>query len=230
MSDLTKVPVIDFSPPQKGPMPIVEDAFGFNISKSISRTMIFYTQGLFLRPGLPHRFSHNESVLQNERIHIVNPNSDLQLNSDQYPRIVVQRGRLSGMGRGGIGNFLKLDQYTGDKTHIDLFQCPVQLRFYGTYQDVELYSSMVFLSLRFLTKPLRLFTIFKVGNPSLDKITPYKSDVKNPIWMTSIDVMVWKEGLSIISEEHLAQLRGFAFKCVQTFHPMTGNKVKVTIS
>ena len=220
--------VIDFGPAQSGPKPTAE--YGYNIGNMISRTVLEYIQGLFMRPGLPHQFSYDENELRGKRIYIVNPQSNVELDNDAYPRIVVERGRVSAMGRGGLDNLLSLNQNTGEETKIELFSAPVTIRFYGTYRDIELYSSLVFMSLRFLTKPLRYFTIFKVGNPSMDQIRPYKVDVKPALFATTVDTIMYKEGTTMIQENHWPILRSFAFKCAQVFDTNTGTKVIVRIS
>lgn len=220
--------IIDFGPAQSGPKPTAD--YGYNIGNMISRTILEYTQGLFMRPGLPHQFSHDENELRGKRIYIVNPQSNVELDRDAYPRIVVERGRVSAMGQGGLDNLLALDQKTGTEQKIELFSAPINFRFYGLYKDIELYSSLVFMSMRFLTKPLKLFTIFKVGNPSMDGLRPYISDVRPAIFTTSVDVMVYKEGTATIQENHWPILRSFAFKCAQVFDPNTGTKIIVRIS
>lgn len=220
--------VIDFGKAQAGPRPTAE--YGYNIGNMISRTMLEYTQGLFMHPGLPHQFTYDENTLTGKRIYIVNPQSYLELDADAYPRIAVERGRISAMGRGGLDNLLFLNQNTGEETKIELFSAPVTFRIYGTYRDIELYSSLLFMSMRFLTKPLRYFTIFKVGNPSMDQIRPFKVDVKPALFVTTVDVMVYKEGTTVIQESHWPILRKFAFKCSQVFDTNTGGKVIVRLS
>lgn len=220
--------VIDFGPAQSGPKPTGD--YGYNIARMLSRTMLEYTQGLFMNPGLPHQFAYDENTLQGKKIYIVNPQSNVELDNDAYPRIVVERGRVSAMGRGGLDNLLFVNQNTGEETKVELFSAPFTFRFYGTYRDVEQYASLVFMSLRFLTKPLKLFTIFKVGNPSIDQIRPYKVDTKHSLFATTVDVIVYKEGKTVIQENHWPILRSFAFKCSQVFDSNTGTKVIVRIS
>lgn len=224
----TKPALIDFGHGQPGPKPLAEH--GYNIGKMLSRTMLEYTQGLFMNQNLPHQFSYDENQSRDNKIWVVNPNSHLELDSNAYPRIVSYRGTVNPMGKGGINNMASLNQYDGSEKKTDMFSCNMTFRIYGAYQDAERYASLLFMSLRFLTEPLKMFTIFKVGTPTMSDVKPYRKDVKPSLHYATVSVTIFKEGSVLISPKHLPVLRSFSFKCSQVFDATTGNKVIVRIS
>lgn len=220
------IPSPEFQP-QK-PTHISED--GVNISAHITRIILYYIQGIFMRTGLKHRFAYTEGNDILKRIYITDMEGFDNLAHDAYPRIRVQRGDISKMGRGGIGSFLELDQVTNTETKIDLFSGNISVDLFGAYDDIELYASMLFFSFGFLTKPLKYFTIFKIGDPKLGRILPYKKEADPVIYQCSVQFQVFKEGTATIEENHLLLLNKMALKCSQVFIPGSNERIVIRVS
>lgn len=192
--------------------------FGFNILASINDTILGYTQGIFAStPSLAHDFSHNENSNRNSRIHITDAGGEDQLNESAYPRIVINTDDLMPMGVTGINSRSGLDFKTGEERKVELFQANVLIQIYGKYTEVQQYGSLLLMTLTFLTRPLKLYTIYKVGKPRLSGLRKYRTDAKGTTWVANIRFNVLKEGSAVITNTNIVTLKKIAFKCRQVF-------------
>lgn len=221
--DGDKIPKVDFSragEPAKELFP-----FGYNIGASITETILVYLQGLFMtNPYLDHKFEYND----HSKIKIIDQGAFSELEIDRDPVIVVERGGVQALGRGGLNNLLSVSTPTGDEERIDLFSCPVNIKVYADYAHAEQYASLIFFALNFLTEPLKKFTIYKVQPPVMSGIRVYEKDSKPSIFFTAVSVTLIKEGYVKISRKHHPVLRNFVFKGRQVFE--NGNRIIVRIS
>lgn len=207
-------------------MPITQVAprevadFGTNIVASINETIIAYVQGLFkYTKKMPHEFNHEENAIRGKKIHITDPGGEEHLDQSSYPRIVVSTDGIRPLGMTGINSLAGLDFKTGIETKIELFSGNVVIQVYGKYTEVQQYGSLLLMSLTFLTRPLKLFTIYKVGKPSLTGLRKFRPDGKGFIWTASIRLNILKEGSAVISNTNIVELRKIIFKCRQVFTP-----------
>lgn len=221
--DGQKIPKVDFA--RIGEFPRELFPFGYNIGAAISETILVYLQGLFMDdPNIDHNFEYSDK----SPIKIVNQGAFAQLELGTYPVIVVERGTIQGMGRGGINNLLSWDVVKGSMEKVDLFNCPVNIKVYADYTHAEQYASLIFMSLSFLTEPLKKFTIYKVQPPQMSGLRLIKRDSKPAFYTASVSTVVFKEGYVKISPKHYAVLRKFAFKGRQVF--ASGDRVIIRIS
>jgi hypothetical protein len=221
--DGAKFPEFDFSRPDTPAKPVLP--FGFNIGAAITETMLVYIQGLFMdNENLDHRFEYSDK----SAIKIVDQGGFAQLELNYDPIIVVERGSVQSMGRGGMNNLLSVATATGVEERVDLFTCPINIKVYGDYSHVEQYASLIFLSLTFLTEPLKKFTIYRVQPPSMSAMRAVSRDSKVPMFTCAVSTVVIKEGYVKISPKHHPVLRKFAFKGRQIFE--SGDRVIIRIS
>jgi len=134
------------------------------------------------------------------------------------------------MGKGGFNNMVSLDWYTGKMIKAELFQCPMMIKVYGDFAHVEQYTSLIFCSLVYLTEPLRKFGIYRVSQPSMGNIQAVQKDSKIPLFVSSINVVLLKEGTATIETKDHAVLRAFAFKGRQVFASGVGDRAIVRLS
>lgn len=220
----SKIPEISLTRAQQDPELLFN--FGYNISACIVETLLVYLQGIFMTTkDLDFNFDYTD----NSPIKIVDQGAYSKLELGTDPVIVVERGTIQAMGRGGLNNMVSLDVKTGTIEKADLFHCPVSIRVYGDYTHVEQYASLIFLSLTFLTEPLRKFTIYRVQQPSMGNIQAVKRDSKVPLFMCPVNVSLLKEGSTIIESKDHAVLRKLAFKGRQVFDSR-GDRIIIRIS
>lgn len=221
----TKIPEVIFSRPQQPPQNLFN--FGYNIAASIVETLLVYLQGIFTTtPELDHHFSYDDT----SKIKIVDQGAFPSLELGIDPIIVVERGGISAMGRGGINSMVSLEWTTGKMVKAELFQCPVMIKVYGDYSHVEQYTSLIFLSLVFLTEPLRKFSIYRASQPSMGNIQAVQRDSKIPLFVSSVSVALFKEGTATIETKDHAVLRRFAFMGRQVFATGVGDRVIIHLS
>jgi len=223
------LPDVQFSRAQQGPKTVLP--FGFNIGALITETMLVFIQGLFLGDDLPHKFSYNDKDVEPERrIQIIDHLGFSQLDLGMDPIIVIKRGPVTALNRGGLGRFSEISM-TGEKyKKLDLVSCGLNIRVYGDYSHVELYSSLIFNALTFLTEPLKKFTIYSVGSPTMSDLVAVRKDSKTASWVCTISAGIVKEVGVSVDRTHFPILRNMIFKSSQVFDPIYGERAIVIIS
>jgi len=221
-----QIPEIKLTRPQQDPVELF--TFGYNIGASIVETLLVYLQGIFMTTdNLDHRYSYNE---KESKIRIIDQGSFMEESLNIDPVIVVERGQVNTMNRGGLNRLAHLDWNTGDIEKLELFSCPVQVKVYGKYSHVEQYASLIFSALTFLTEPLRKFTIYSVRNPVMSGMRLVRRDSKPQLWSCVVSAMFLKEGMATIRRKDHPVLRVFAFKSRQVFDTGITDKVIIRIS
>jgi len=224
----SKIPEVEFSKAQQPPDTVLPS--GFNIGALITETILVFIQGLFMGDNLPHKFSYYENdIPQDKRIKIMDAAGFPNLNVGTDPAIVVRRGTVSALGRGGLNRHLSVSMVDTKLSKIDLISCGISVRIYGDYSSVELYSSLIFMAFTFLTEPLKKFTIYSVGNPSMSEIVAVKRDSKIATWVCTVGFQILKEIVAEIDRRHFPKLRNMVFKASQVFDP-NSNKAIITLS
>lgn len=223
------VPDITMPITQVPPEQIYE--FGFDIIGLVNDTFIAYIKGLFSStPGLSHSNSYNETANPNKKIHITDPGGNDRMEQGVFPRIVVDSGDFRGLGMTGINSRSSLNFKTGEEGKVEMFSGNVSINVYGKFTEVRQYASLIFMSLTFLTRPLKLFTIYKVGKPALSRVRKFRSNQEATIWFATISLNVWKEGSVSIINTNAPVLQDIVFKCNQVFDMSNQTRVVVNIT
>lgn len=220
-----KIPEVIFTRPQQDPALLFP--FGYNIAASIVETLLVYLQGIFMTT---QELDHNFDYTDTSKIKIVDQGAFPKLELGTDPIIVVERGGIQAMGRGGINSMVSLDWNTGKIVKADLFQCPVMVKIYGSYAHVEQYASLIFFSFKFLTEPLKKFSIFHIGQPAMSNMQTVQRDSKVALYVSSVSATIIKEGAATIESKDHAVLRALAFKGRQVFASGTGERVIIRLS
>lgn len=223
---MTQQPPVDFS--TLGPQPSPPRSVGANISKMVIEVMLFYIRGLFTE-NLSSEHCYVEHRGQMQPLYIVDANAESQLHLESYPRIVVRRGAIQSTHSGGLDLIAESDARTGMMKKVEMFQVPMEVRIIGKHDMVEEIGSRIFMSLRFLTEPLKYLTIYKIAPPSFSPVQPYRVDAKKDLYTASISTAFWKEGSMVIRASHYPTLRAFSFRSRQAFDATT-QRVRVTVS